>query len=64
MSTKKIKVRLLKSLAGTKQSHRDTARGLGLKRINQVSELEDTPAVRGLILKVRHLVQVDEHVSQ
>jgi large subunit ribosomal protein L30 len=59
MSTKKIKVRLLKSLAGTKQSHRDTARGLGLKRINQVSELEDTPAVRGMIDKINYLVRID-----
>jgi large subunit ribosomal protein L30 len=59
MSAKKIKVRLLKSLAGTKQSHRDTARGLGLKRINQVSELEDTPAVRGMINKINYLVRID-----
>jgi len=59
MSEKKIKVRLLKSLAGTKQSHRDTARGLGLKRINQVSELEDTPAVRGMINKINYLVRID-----
>ena len=59
MSAKKIKVRLLKSLAGTKQSHRDTARGLGLRRINQVSELEDTPAVRGMINKINYLVRID-----
>ena len=59
MSATKIKVRLLKSLAGTKQSHRDTARGLGLKRINQVSELEDTPAVRGMINKINYLVRID-----
>jgi len=59
MSEKKIKVRLLKSLAGTKQSHRDTARGLGLRRINQVSELEDTPAVRGMINKINYLVRID-----
>ena len=59
MSARKIKVRLLKSLAGTKQSHRDTARGLGLKRINQVSELEDTPAVRGMINKINYLVRID-----
>ena len=45
---KKIKVRLLKSVAGCKQSHRDTVRGLGLKKINQTVELADTPAVRGM----------------
>jgi large subunit ribosomal protein L30 len=56
---KKIKVRLLKGTAGTKQSHRDTVRGLGLKHINQVSELVDTPAVRGMIDKVNYLVRIE-----
>jgi large subunit ribosomal protein L30 len=56
---KKIKVRLLKSVAGCKQSHRDTVRGLGLKRINHVVELADTPAVRGMINKVNYLVRID-----
>jgi large subunit ribosomal protein L30 len=55
----KIKVRLLKGLAGCKQSHRDTVRGLGLKRIDQVVELIDTPAVRGMINKVNYLVRID-----
>ena len=55
---KKIKVRLLKSTTGCKQSHRDTVRGLGLRRINQVSELVDTPAVRGMINKIAYLVKV------
>ena len=57
---KKIKVRLLKSISGTRQSHRDTVRGLGLKRINQVSELVDTPSVRGMINRVSYLVKVEE----
>jgi len=57
---KKIKVRLLKSLAGCKQSHRDTVRGLGLKRIDQVVELVDTPAVRGMVNKVNYLVRIDQ----
>ena len=56
---KKIKVKLMKSTAGCKQSHRDTVRGLGLRRINQVSELVDTPAVRGMINKVNYLVRID-----
>jgi large subunit ribosomal protein L30 len=56
---KKIKVRLLKGLAGCKQSHRDTIRGLGLKRIDQVVEVIDTPAVRGMINKVAYLVRID-----
>ena len=46
----------MKSIAGTQQSHRATVRGLGLKRINQVVELVDTPAVRGMINKVNYLV--------
>ena len=53
-----IKVKLVKSLIGTRQSHRDTVRGLGLRRVNSVSELQDTPSVRGMINKVSYLVQV------
>ncbi len=56
---KKIKVRLLKGLAGCKQSHRDTVRGLGLRKINQVAELADTPAVRGMINRVNYLVRIE-----
>jgi len=56
---KKLKVRLVKSTAGCKQSHRDTVRGLGLRRINHVVELADTPAVRGMINKVNYLVRID-----
>jgi large subunit ribosomal protein L30 len=56
---KRIKVRLLKSVAGCKQSHRDTVRGLGLRKINHVVELDDTPAVRGMINKVNYLVRID-----
>ena len=56
---KKIKVRQVKSIAGCRQSHRDTVRGLGLRRINHVVELADTPAVRGMINKVNYLVRID-----
>jgi large subunit ribosomal protein L30 len=56
---KKIRVQLLKGLAGCRQSHRDTIRGLGLKRINHVVELIDTPEVRGMINKVNYLVRID-----
>ncbi len=55
----KIKVQLLKSLSGSSKSQRATAYGLGLKKVNQVSELVDTPAVRGMINKINHLVRVD-----
>ena len=56
---KKIKVTLLKSVAGIKQTHRATVRGLGLKKINHAVELADTPAVRGMINKVAYLVRID-----
>ena len=53
-----IKVQLVKGLIGTRQDHRATVRGLGLRRVNSVSELEDTPSVRGMINKVSYLVKV------
>jgi large subunit ribosomal protein L30 len=59
MSDKKtVKVKLVRSPIGTKQSHRDTVRGLGLRKLNSESVLEDTPAVRGMINKIAYLVQV------
>ena len=58
MAEKTLKVTLVKSVIGTQQSHRDTVSGLGLKKIRQVRELEDTPAVRGMINKVRYLVRI------
>ncbi|MBU3668236.1 MAG: 50S ribosomal protein L30 [Rhodocyclaceae bacterium] len=57
MSNKKLKVTLIKSIIGTKQDHRATVRGLGLRRLNSSAILEDTPAVRGMITKVRYLVK-------
>ena len=59
MSTEQIvKVQLVRSPIGTKQSHRDTVRGLGLRKLNSTSELQDTPAVRGMINKIAYLVKV------
>jgi len=49
---KTVKVTLVKGLIGTRETHRATVRGLGLRGINSVRELEDTPAVRGMINKV------------
>ncbi|MEY3872385.1 MAG: hypothetical protein RLZZ296_1380 [Pseudomonadota bacterium] len=54
----KLKVQLIKSPIGTKESHRATVRGLGLRGINSTSELEDTPAVRGMINKISYLVKI------
>ncbi|MBP7913784.1 MAG: 50S ribosomal protein L30 [Vitreoscilla sp.] len=55
---KTLKVKLVKSPIGCKQAHRDTVRGLGLRKVNSERVLEDTPAVRGMINKISYLVQV------
>jgi len=59
MADKKIKVRLVKSVISCNKSHRATFAGLGLRRINHVVELTDTPQVRGMIDTVRYLVRVE-----
>jgi large subunit ribosomal protein L30 len=59
-SGKKIKVRQVASPARRKFDQRQTLIGLGLNRIDRVAELPDTPATRGMIAKVQHLVRVVE----
>ncbi|MCB1959688.1 MAG: 50S ribosomal protein L30 [Rhodocyclaceae bacterium] len=59
MADNKIKVTLVKSVIGTKQSHRATVRGLGLRRLNHTVELVDTPEVRGMVNKVAYLVKCE-----
>jgi large subunit ribosomal protein L30 len=56
----RVRVKQVKSAIGYNQRQRATLRGLGLRRLNHVVELEDTPAVRGMIRKVTHLVTVLE----
>ena len=56
---KKIKVKLVRSVASCKQGHRDNVRGLGLKRINHSVEVEATPAIIGMVRKVNHLVAIE-----
>jgi large subunit ribosomal protein L30 len=56
---KTLKVTLVKSPIGTRDTHRATVLGLGLKKIRQSRVLEDTPAVRGMINKVSYLVKVE-----
>jgi large subunit ribosomal protein L30 len=53
-----VTVKLVKSINGTRESHRATVRGLGLRKLNSESTLEDTPAVRGMINKISYLVKV------
>ena len=55
-----VKVTQIKSPIGRKADQRQTLIGLGLNKIGRSRELEDTPAVRGMIAKVRHLVQVED----
>jgi large subunit ribosomal protein L30 len=60
MSAKRIRVKQVKSGIGFTQRQRQTLRGLGFRRLYQVVELEDTPAVRGMITAIAHLVRVEE----
>jgi large subunit ribosomal protein L30 len=57
MADNKIKVTLVKSPIGCKKGHRATVLGLGLKRMHQTVELQDTPEVRGMINRVNYLVR-------
>jgi large subunit ribosomal protein L30 len=54
-----VRVKQIASPIGRKPGQRETLIGLGLNKINRVRELEDTPAVRGMIRKVAHLVKVE-----
>jgi len=54
-----IHVRQLKSGIGYSKEQKGTLVGLGLGRINQLVELEDTPSVRGMVNKIRHLVRIE-----
>ena len=49
----------MRSPIGTKQLHRQSVRGLGLRKLHQTVELEDTPAIRGMINKVNYLVKCE-----
>jgi large subunit ribosomal protein L30 len=57
---KLLKIKWVVSFIACPKGMRQTIRGLGFRKMNQVVEREDTPAVRGMILKVRHLVVVEE----
>jgi large subunit ribosomal protein L30 len=59
-SGKTIRVTLLRSPINTRASHRATVRGLGLRRLHHTVELEDTPAVRGMINKVGYLLRLED----
>jgi large subunit ribosomal protein L30 len=59
-TTSKIKVKLIKGLAGTTDKVKNNVRGLGLRKVGQTSELENTPSVRGMIKKIIYMLEVQE----
>ncbi len=61
MAKKTLTVTLIKSIIGQKPKNRATVRSLGLRRMHQSVQHEDTPDVRGMLHKVQHLVKVEEN---
>ena len=57
----KLRIRQIRSISGRKQDQKATVEALGLRRMNQIVEHTDTPQIRGMIFKVRHLVEVVEN---
>jgi len=55
-----IRIRQIRSAIGSKPEHREALRGLGLRRIRHEVERHDTPAVRGMIARIDHLIEVNE----
>ena len=55
-----LKIKWVVSFIGCTRDMRQTIRGLGFRRLNQVVERPDTPSIRGMVHKVRHLVEVSE----
>ena len=60
----RLKVTLNRSPIGSLLKHKQCLTGLGLRRIRQTVELEDTPSVRGMINKIRHMVAVTENAGE
>ena len=58
-AAKTLKVTLVKSTIGTLAAHRACVRGLGLRRLHDSVEVQDTPAIRGMINKVRYLLKLE-----
>jgi len=58
-----LKVTLIKSMIGKPEKQRQVLRGMGLTRINKTVELADTPAIRGMVRQVGHLVKAEEKVA-
>lgn len=61
---KKLRITYAKSAIGYSKNHKATIRALGLRRLNQTVEHVDSPTLRGMLLKVNHLVVIEEQVEQ
>lgn len=59
MANKTVKVTLVRIPIGTMERHRQCLKGLGLRRMHQTVELQDTPAIRGIINKISYMLQVE-----
>ncbi|MDO8849046.1 MAG: 50S ribosomal protein L30 [Coriobacteriia bacterium] len=60
MAEKKLRITQVRSAIGLPKDQKATVRALGLKRMNDTVEQADTPVIRGMVFKVKHLVRVDE----
>ena len=60
MAANKIRITQTKSSSGRLQSHKDTLRGLGLRRIRHTVERDDTPEIRGMINKISYMIRVED----
>lgn len=58
--TKRLRIRQVRSTISTKPGHEESVRGLGLRRMHDVVERQDSPALRGVLAKVGYLLQVEE----
>lgn len=61
---KMVKITLVKSAIGYSQKHKDTLRALGLRHMHETVVHADTPSLRGMLLKVNHLVVIEEQVEK
>lgn len=63
-AVKTIQIKLVKSAIGYSEKHKATLRALGFKHLNQTLEKVDSPALRGMLYKVNHLVEIAEQVEK
>ena len=59
-----LRITLVKSMIGRPEKHRKVLRGMGLTKLNKTVELQDTPAIRGMINVVSHLVKAEEKTDE